>query len=275
MRGARLGVGVLGLEVGERVRGRPCRAATRSRRRRCRRGGCARAAAGRRRGVRSGRRRGVESAMRGRTVRDGRCRSTRRSAPSGASTGGGADGAERRGRRPGRSAPARGRSRRSRSAPSPGPRPSPRPSPGPCSACTTSMPGCPGRARGRRRGGLGRPARRSGSSVLVVGEQVLLDPVGQPGDADAEQPHAAGGVELGRAGSGPAGRRRAASSVGAGSVVDRVCVVKSCSRILTRHRAARQPCLAQPLGDLAGLPVEQPLQQPPVDEVGARRCPRR
>ena len=35
--------------------------------------------------------------------------------------------------------------------------------------------------------------------VLVLGlaEEVLLDPVGEPGDADAEQPDAAGGVEVG------------------------------------------------------------------------------
>ncbi len=42
--------------------------------------------------------------------------------------------------------------------------------------------------------------------VLVAAEQVLLDPVGQPGDADAEQPDAAGGVEVGEQ---PAGEPRA------------------------------------------------------------------
>ena len=33
--------------------------------------------------------------------------------------------------------------------------------------------------------------------LVVVSEEVLLDPVGQTGDADAEQPHAPGGVDLG------------------------------------------------------------------------------
>ena len=64
-----------------------------------------------------------------------------------------------------------------------------------------------------------RPARgrrhldaRAAARLLVLGrlaEQVLLDPVGQPGDADAEQPDAAGGVEVGEQAAGQPGDRRA------------------------------------------------------------------
>ena len=117
--------------------------------------------------------------------------------------------------------------------------------------------------------GLGRPrerARRS-AGVVVLREQVLLDPVRQPGDADAEQADAAGGVHLGEQGPGQpgddpgvVGRRRQRAGAGVGGEV--------VQPDLDGDRAAGQPGLAQPLGHLPGLPVDQPLEQPPVDEVG-------
>ena len=93
--------------------------------------------------------------------------------------------------------------------------------------------------------------------VLLVAEQVLLDPVGEPGDPDPEQAYAAGGVELAE----QARASRAivgAASVGAGSVVERDRVVKSCSRTLIVIVRPGQPVLAQPLGDLRGLRVTRP-----------------
>ena len=86
--------------------------------------------------------------------------------------------------------------------------PSPRPSRGPSRRARRP---CPGPRSGACPAGRRLVVRR----VLVVGsgsvvaEQVLLDPVGQPGDADPEQPDAAGGVEVGEQARGPAGRSSA------------------------------------------------------------------
>ena len=70
----------------------------------------------------------------------------------------------------------------------------------PISSCTTSAPG--GHVR---RGGSGGTSSTSSSSAGLA-EEVLLDPVGEAGDADTEEAHAAGGVEVGEQRARHAGR---------------------------------------------------------------------
>ena len=55
---------------------------------------------------------------------------------------------------------------------------------------------------------------------------------------------------------------------GAGRVVDRLSVVKSCRRTLMVTVRPERPLLAQPRGDLAGLAGQQALHQRPVGQVG-------
>ena len=104
---------------------------------------------------------------------------------------------------------------------------------------------CAAAARGLDLGELAGPPR------LGLAEQVLLDPVGQPGDADAEQPDAAGGVEVGEQRRGRAGRSCAVLSVGE---VERRRPAQRGEVVqphLDRDRAPGQAVLAQPVGDLA------------------------
>ena len=128
------------------------------------------------------------------------------------------------------------------------------------------MPG----AQAGRAGGSG-----SGSSVGsvrprlgVVAEQVLLDPVRQPGDARRRAAGLRRRCRGRRAGSGRAGRSSPAS-VGrggqGGGAAQRGEVVQP---DLDRDGAAGEAVLAQPLGDLAGLPGEQALHQLAVGQVG-------
>ena len=127
-----------------------------------------------------------------------------------------------------------------------------------------------GRRRRRPRSSGASRSRLVGRLDLVVdglAEQVLLDPVGQPGDADAEQADAAGGVEVleqgdgepgdGGGGVGGGGERRGA--VDGGEVVQ---------PDLDRDRAARPARWPEPVGDAAGLPGEQRGHQPAVGQVG-------
>ena len=108
-----------------------------------------------------------------------------------------------------------------------------------------------------------------GQLLVVLGrlaEQVLLDPVGEPGDADAEQAYAAGGVEVGeQAAREPGDRRRGVGGRGEGrGPAQRGEVVHP---HLDRDRATRQPALAQPAGDVAGLAGQQVLHQAAVGQV--------
>ena len=103
--------------------------------------------------------------------------------------------------------------------------------------------------------------------VLLVGEEVLLDPVGEPGDTHPEQSYAAGGVQLGQQPAGDPGDLPAVvGGLGQGrGPADGGEVVQP---HLDRDRAARDPCLAKPLGHLRRLAVQQRLQQALVDVVG-------
>ncbi len=126
------------------------------------------------------------------------------------------------------------------------------------------------------RGGL-RPVRgRSpGVQVGVLGllvvlgraEEVFLDPVGQPGDAHAEQPDATRGVEvLEQADREPPDRRgRVGGGADRGRAADGREVVQP---HLDRDRAAGQAAGPQALGDLARLAGQQGRHQLPVGEIG-------
>ena len=83
------------------------------------------------------------------------------------------------------------------------PRPEPHTQPAPSVGVDDVGPGSPGDVppRGHVRGQL----LVGVAPVAGVAEQVLLDPVGQAGHADAEQPHAAGGVEVGEQAAGEPG----------------------------------------------------------------------
>ena len=106
----------------------------------------------------------------------------------------------------------------------------------------------------------------STSSSTVVAEEVLLDPVGQARDADAEQPDASGGVEVLEQADGQP-PIVAAASVGEPSVVERLIVVKSWSRTLMVTVRPASP-LAAGVRRRCGLPREQRGHQPAVGEVG-------
>ena len=241
----------------QRVRRRPCRAATRSRRRPCRRGGSRSDGDGARRpGSGGGRRRRRRCVGRARVGLRGHAR--RLSEPRGSGVLGERASSQRLELGVGRGERAHGprrRSRRSRTAPSPGRRPAPHTQPRPCSACTTSMPGCHRRARrAGRRVELDRPVE----PALVVGPVPVAGRrrTGRPGSsrrARRRRPRAAGPrrrcrprrAACGPAGDHPArcrwGRQRRGPGVG-GEVVQ---------PHLERDGATRQPRLAQPLGDLA------------------------
>ena len=130
------------------------------------------------------------------------------------------------------------------------------------------MPGRPARGGGPR---LRRPPRVSSSGSAsgssLVGEEVLLDPVGEPGDPDAEQAYAARGVQLAQQAAGdPRDLPAVVGGLGQrGRAAEGGEVVQP---HLDRDRAPGEAGLAQPLGDLGRLPVQQRLEQPLVDVVG-------
>ena len=123
------------------------------------------------------------------------------------------------------------------------PEPEPQTQPGPISSWTTSAPG--GQVR---RGGFG----QRDLDVLLVGrlaEEVLLDPVGQPGHPDPQQPDAAGGVEV--------GEQRA------GDPADRGAVVGGAGQ---RARAAQGGEVVQP-----DLDRDRPPREAVLAQAGRRR----
>jgi hypothetical protein len=82
-------------------------------------------------------------------------------------------------------------------------------------------------------------------TVIGLGEQVVLDPVGQPAHPDADQPKPAGEVDaleqrLCRGGEDAGAVRRPAQGARAGVRLEVVVAH------LERHRPAGQPVLAQP-----------------------------
>ena len=162
-------------------------------------------------------------------------------------------------------APARRACPRSRSAPSPRPRPEPQTQPGPISACTTSMPGCPA-ARGTRRG------RRRGSTASSSSlESRRRGPPGSSRPARRRRRRAAARPpEVSRSASRPRASRAMvpASSVGAGRVVERLSVVKSCRRTLIVTVRPERPLLRSRAATSPACRREQPLHQRAVGQVG-------
>ena len=119
--------------------------------------------------------------------------------------------------------------------------------------------------------------RRRDDLLLGLGSSPRTGPPGSSRPARRRRRRAAGRRRRcrgRRAGRGPAGRSCARLSVGEGSVVERLRVVKSCSRTLIvpcgptgrACAAARRP---------AGLPGQQPLHQLRGRSGRCRRCPRR
>ena len=103
--------------------------------------------------------------------------------------------------------------------------------------------------------------------VLLVGEQVVLDPVGQGRDADAEEAHAARCVEVGKQrprhaadGRRPIGRASERRRPG------------ECREVVHPHlegdRAAGQPRLREAFADAARMTVDDRCEQHRIDKIG-------
>ena len=164
-----------------------------------------------------------------------------------------------------RARPARRVSRRSRTGPSPRPRPEPQTQPRPISACTTSMPGDQVRRRSRARVDA-RPAASSGSSSVSPKRSSWI----QSASPETPTPSSRTPPEVSRSASSPRASRATvpAVSVGEPSVLERLSVVKSCSRTLMVTVRPESPCLRSRLATSPAWRVEQPLHQPAVGEVG-------
>ena len=170
-------------------------------------------------------------------------------------------------------APARARSRRSRTAPSPGRRRSPTPSPAvlgvhhvhagvpaalvgePVDSSSAAVPRSLARALRRVGASLASPNR---SSWIQSASPETPTPSRRTPSMVSTSPSSAVARAPAPRGSSVGTRQRGRAGVGREVVQPH----------LDRHRPARQPRRAQPLGHLPRLPLEQPLEQPPLDQVG-------
>ena len=161
-------------------------------------------------------------------------------------------------------APARAACPRSRTAPSPPRAPSPTPSRGP-SRCARRP------CRVPRSGGAGGSDDGLGGLLVLLGSSSPKRSSWiQSARPETPTPRRRTPPEVSRSVSRPRARRAIVGplSVGEGRVVERLRVVKSCSRTLIVTVRPERPLLRSRSATLAGLAGEQPLHQLAVGQVG-------